>query len=1810
MAVKKKKLQSSTDYLAGLKEWSLPAKTPAKTPATPAISPTYNLKFDPMGWQSTDKSVLSEEAKSIRDLYYKKTGQRLEDALDAQEALKTSGVIGGARGGSQNVTSLRSGQNLFSSAVDALDAANRAADKKLGKGSVGKILGNLYSPMLPGKAFDALASKVDEKIPTRYKASNIIGEGFGKIDDAINVVDRAVTRPVTRRIAATPIIKTGEDEKPFTFGDAARTAGKGIVKGAGATAYGISQLPSPFPNPEGLVMRPNAPTKIRTLGDVSESSMELAANPNAIIDNTPDNKTPLLGSNEGWNSVTQQVLQGATFAETEVAVKAQVDAGNDPFGPNSGPMIEMRRRSIVNGFDDAQWNKLSFSEQLWRTFNKNDFTTVIMRSFFRVVGMTGAAPAGVKAIIEAVAAKMGGDPEEAQQVVESALAPYKSFRDQRNRLGFWEAAKNFIADNPQEALIVANAAARTASLAGGIAARSGIAGVGVAKFAERGAAVEARGAPITTLSAVETELPPAPRPGTSIPELSRASELLQAAKRENAERAALNEATTERFPLTIGHTGRGLFGTVALRGLKAPLATKYPWYRNRLLEAETRRAIRYAGNVRSGTGVRIFTELSKAIGFEPSLALRNRIGWNLSRPDQMLDGSPLTPAVEAAYFRAKIVQARLDLKKQYTEAEYGAPRSVNGKPTPEFLAFQRRNPISSLDIREDGSMTPEVKAQLELWEGSARALDAIEKVTVPKHVMVSVRVIAKKYGDDNTQLVADILGTTFKEAEKQNYIRLVAIDPGFEIAARALKAEKNAGRLELLVAQRKIAEIAARIDERLGVEGYAVRGKESGALDKYRSTSESRKAYNRDRADLIRLARVAEESARRYELDDIANQYAIMRRRFEKADSSESLAAAAALMEDVRNLRVADTDALPEAARPAYTAAQEASSVAARASRVVDERQAVLAAATAEAGVRVPANTRVIALAEKRINDAEENLASANRIGLKTSIAKAETKLSAAEDRLARLQTTVEAKTSLVGAQAVFGPLDKIARETNRTAQKVLKENTLVVDTDAVTAAVDAARGIAGVRMLDRADMPYFTIVQARGEVLEGFIARVKMTGVGGEAMLHLGSTPDLQRIAKVSRHTGSGVVDTRLSAGVRKGRLIESKGYLFTSGQEDLNSMWQNILIDTAELKSAAAWRMSVEKTVIGASRKLVFDEKVVVAAIASAKAKLKPGEVLEDIIQQELVAAMKDTGLAFEVNFNDWVLINPLDPRAKTPSSTLSFGSTRTEMGKIVEGDSVSSIIDRTINNRTIDPSSTGTYYLMPRASYDGFVRAVNDEAFKFTPGSMSRKLDEAARAWRNVQLNVLPRTAVNNFVGSTILAIEGGAGPRAFYYAARAVLGLKNKDGNLMPYPEVLRQFYYDQITARSGNPTSGYSFTGLANRVPDGFVGTAADYGAAGVAAWMNGMRRINGMSEDFGRLAVYYSQAYPVAMREAGARRFFLRGQALNDEAMGWLNKMADGDPLWEVQNAAWMRKSFDFLGDLHRGGKFASSMRIAFPFWQWYAHIVKLHLFTMPLKYPLRAEFLLMLSRVGDDYQREHGITTPYGASYIPFFEHNEMINEETQTVIDSINAQAWNPGATWGEFGSRDGKANIIGVVGQNTTPIFRNPILLLMSAAAIGGGGSALTIDKSRYIAAVRDEFGLEVTEINMQFVHYAIQLALTAMPLNSTLLNLGGLSQTSHPGNVKPRLSGPAKLGRTELDLMSRLDDPLANWPAFVLKLTTGVGAFSGGWTKTPGAGPLTDASRVKDLQYQINQERFEANTMRKALLRLALIEENPE
>lgn len=185
-----------------------------------------------------------------------------------------------------------------------------------------------------------------------------------------------------------------------------------------------------------------------------------------------------------------------------------------------------------------------------------------------------------------------------------------------------------------------------------------------------------------------------------------------------------------------------------------------------------------------------------------------------------------------------------------------------------------------------------------------------------------------------------------------------------------------------------------------------------------------------------------------------------------------------------------------------------------------------------------------------------------------------------------------------------------------------------------------------------------------------------------------------------------------------------------------------------------------------------------------------------------------------------------------------------------------------------------------------------------------------------------------------------------------------------------------------------------------------------------------MRAFNGVTEDFGRLAVWYSKAYPEASRladESFVTRW-TRGRELSEEAQSVLEAFARGDdPAIEALSQRFVDRSFEWLGDLHAGGRLNTTLRIAVPFQQWYRHIVRLTFVTMPLKYPGRTLFLSRLSDLGHEYLIEHGVFPPWMMDVIPILIDENMVDGIPQEYIMAWHAGAANPfgtpaGAVMGE--------------------------------------------------------------------------------------------------------------------------------------------------------------------------------------------------
>jgi hypothetical protein len=248
---------------------------------------------------------------------------------------------------------------------------------------------------------------------------------------------------------------------------------------------------------------------------------------------------------------------------------------------------------------------------------------------------------------------------------------------------------------------------------------------------------------------------------------------------------------------------------------------------------------------------------------------------------------------------------------------------------------------------------------------------------------------------------------------------------------------------------------------------------------------------------------------------------------------------------------------LPAEARVAYGAAQAAEAARAAQADVVAGLEAQRAAALGGVAPLVgtqplkSANTAAVRAAQTRVDKATKRVEdiSARTLPSKKELAAATAELDAAEARLARLGVVQEADVALAGAKGSLASFTQTRNARVREVKAIIAKNKPVLDVEEVTISVDAARGVAGIRVKKEGDYGFFKIEQARNEVLDDFIAR--MEGLDQQALLHVMVTPDRLRAFDGGSYVGPRVIDTSATARVRSGRLVESQGILFKSGLE-----------------------------------------------------------------------------------------------------------------------------------------------------------------------------------------------------------------------------------------------------------------------------------------------------------------------------------------------------------------------------------------------------------------------------------------------------------------------------------------------------------------------------------------------------------------------------------------------------------------------------------------------------------------------------------
>lgn len=655
--------------------------------------------------------------------------------------------------------------------------------------------------------------------------------------------------------------------------------------------------------------------------------------------------------------------------------------------------------------------------------------------------------------------------------------------------------------------------------------------------------------------------------------------------------------------------------------------------------------------------------------------------------------------------------------------------------------------------------------------------------------------------------------------------------------------------------------------------------------------------------------------------------------------------------------------------------------------------------------------------------------------------------------------------------------LRREADKEQRAAKRIIERGRPLVAGRNMYAALDAS-GSKIAFQVGTKDPVRFTMNQVMGELQQEFIARAEMTG--DDPVLWLGTRRGSFGLSSgFGSFQRGGKIDMGPTGGIPSPRFAPLRGDVTRAGLETTRNAWENLISDTSVIRGALEWQRQM-RTFIGAVSIRIDD-------VTEAEA----FKLNENMGRRDPDAADIEISEAESVVWDarNFVAIDLIEGKP--------VGRQKIDIG------AVDDITDETLADLFLREAKAtdlvkagGSYLLVPRFLYDGIIDELG--RINYRPGKVTQRADAITKQWRNFTLNILPRTGFANLLGSAALAILAGAGPKSFYLAYRH---LKYGD---VPAPIQLRQRYGMTMTSEA-------DFAWLRDNIE------WLDKPLGGLAWWMNNMRRFNGVSEDFGRLAVYYSKAYPAARRLAGDDYRSTIGQMrlLTDEMNDVLRAFANNDPDYAVVAERFTDTAFEFIGDLHQGGPVNTWLRIAFPFQQWYRHMLRLMLITMPLKYPGRTIVLQKIAEIGNEYLREHGVLAPYMADVVPIFVEEGIELGEMQEYIATYRMGPQNPFSTVSSAASGENFQFADYGLGA-LAPIWKNIFLLVMSLAS----GEAKQIGDNDLTKPALDVYGNTIKIGSEEGLKYSANLVFQMLPLSSTAVSSAGQAAE---GNV---LWGPAQ------------------------------------------------------------------------------------
>lgn len=1666
-------------------------------------------------------------------------------------------------------------ESVFASALDALDALDEAAGEA-GKSALagigGKALweaagvaapyvesavGKVAGAKLPGKPVFGPKDR-PRTVASEFGA---IGKGLGVgaikgIGGAIEAVGD-VTAPVPTGIRGqiNPIEPKGSSigikTTPVSVQDVAGTTVGAIGKAVGAMPF-LYGSAAP------------AEKDYYSISNAYKRSGEIAAKPNTAIDVSSENKAlpPTIKEDVAPAAELTQSGQGSDAANAYLRQRGyNVEQATSVFDQNS--IDYLQRLSDQNGWPkmDEAFKTLSPGEMLFQAYTKNEPVGLALRNAVVSLASGMAVPAAFVGIgKETYKGAKTGDWQGAKDLLVTALEPISGFNRVAERDGIDSAIRWAFVNYPVDSIFLAKGAWNAAGRGAGIAAR--LAG---SEYARAYVPVTVPGSTLTRIENIPIE-PPVPRvQGRVLPTRATMQALAKDAEERAAYEAEVAAATKEARvspegvpyrtvespvsgPAQIGTTSPNLWRTFVTRSVKTRLASVSP----------PKQAVSVAEET-------VAYRTQKAIA-DASRWYRNRLEQKASERDIRL-GLNIKQGIDIQIqeeFMRILGRRATNAEHQRAVFELTWPKELYGgkRLTPEDVVAYFDGRIKDLDAGQFPSLRGVERGQQRIrWDRARVEWQKIADTKLDPEVVSKLRKLGRGYGRKNAQYVADALGVTLDEAKRADYLRVLVIDPDFMVAATAkgtkrAEAAVQAGS-DLNVLHDAIVKRSAELAARTTKKGFG----KSGSARKRIGRFEVR------RDELAAMLGRAEMLADQLGETALAAEYASIRE----------------LLTSSREVRA---EALAQAERSVARVEAEGETALGRLRAKQAVAQAEAATTRGRPLAKAP-SSRVIGLSEQAVVDARKKLAEVEGRTLRSeaAIAREQENVAKAEARLNQLRDARRAQDEVDAAAAAV-------EAENKAAKRAAKKQTLVLDAKTVDVTLDATEQVGTVVFKQQPsrltkEALQIEIDRALNEELDAYIARLEASDK--QAVLHLVQRPNF--VYQEGRQFGGSraISDTFL----RPGRLLSSDGTLFAMGGEDTARMFWNLMEDTSEFVSSESMGERMNQLIAITSVPIKFTESQQEAAnqvareLLSADSSLSPDDAIQLAAERVLMESEEFTPeIRYRYSVTEWKVVNAKSPRSRKPVE-------RTNVPTETPEQDIATLLLREIDARSIDTNAPGEYYLMPRGVYNGIKKALEDESFSISVSKSGkpRKLvggwDKMMRAWRTLTLNVLPKTVFNNFGGSVILAIQAGATPRDFYYAWRAMR--PGADGRKLPLPPELQQRFFQQETSLVGTKTRWGS--------------DSAPYLWA--AAHMNNMRFWNGFSEDFARLAVWYSKAAPEAKQAAalagGASApiaAIARMRGLNDRAIDLLEAMARRDPEWRTKHEAYLQYSFDFLGDLHKGGPVWATVRLAIPFAQWYWHMLKLTFFTMPLKYPGRALMLQRLADIGDEYQRTHGVVIPWGASMIPLFQEVQLTPQGQQWVTSVVDSSPWYPQATALSMFTREGEIKPIGFTQQSVSPFTTNAALAALSVLTMIQGGAVQDVSEDEFLKAARDEFGVEITAKNWPAVRaYIANRLFMNVPLSPFIMSMQARPSTAFPGRPTEKIKDYPALQPDRVDvetLFRQIYDAFkspekATWDASAYAKFMGrlaLKGFTGIQTRDlPGVGPI-ESARLQRLFEQLD------------------------